>query len=68
MFEKIRSHNPRLQDISTNLYTDFKLEKGYSPEEIIGKNNSLKGVREPSTSKTNIEYLKKAGFRHILWL
>ena len=65
MFEKIRSHNPRFQDISTNIYTDFKLEQGYTPEEIIVKNNSLKGVLEPSTSKKNIEYLKEAGFKQI---
>ena len=65
-FEKIRMRDSKFQDIGTTIYTDFKLEQGYSPDEIIAKLRSLKGVLEPNLSKQNIKLLKKAGFRKII--
>ncbi|MFA5276803.1 MAG: methyltransferase domain-containing protein, partial [Candidatus Omnitrophota bacterium] len=32
-FEKVRAPDARFQDITTSLYTDFKLERGYSADE-----------------------------------
>ena len=47
MFEKIRANDARFQDIFSIIYNDFKLKNGYSPDEIINKTKSLKGVLEP---------------------
>jgi tRNA (cmo5U34)-methyltransferase len=65
-FEKVRAPDARFQDIMTSLYTDFKLEQGYSAEEIIGKSRSLKGILEPFSTFGNTEFLKRAGFVDIM--
>ncbi len=64
-FEKVRYNDARFQDIFTTLYTDYKLEMGYSHEEIINKTRSLKGVMEPFSTQGNIDLLKRAGFEDI---
>jgi len=64
-FEKVRYNDARFQDIFTTLYTDYKLERGYSHEEIINKTRSLKGVMEPFSTQGNIDLLKRAGFEDI---
>jgi tRNA (cmo5U34)-methyltransferase len=66
MFEKVRGPDARFQDVMTGIYNEFKLKQGYSPEEIISKSRSLKGVMEPFSTKGNIEMLKRAGFVDIL--
>jgi tRNA (cmo5U34)-methyltransferase len=65
LFEKVRGSDARFQDILTTLYTDYKLRKGYTPEEIISKTRSLKGVLEPFSTQGNIDMLKRAGFVDI---
>ncbi len=65
LFEKVRGADARFQDILTGLYTDYKLRMGYSPEDIVGKTRSLKGVLEPFSSRGNIEMLERAGFCDI---
>lgn len=65
MFEKVRGSDARFQDILTTLYNDYKLRKGYSPEEIVSKTRSLKGVLEPFSTQGNIDMLKRAGFVDI---
>ena len=65
-FEKVRGPDARFQDIMTSMYTDFKLEKGYSAEEIVTKTRSLKGILEPFSTEGNIMLLKRAGFVDIL--
>ena len=65
-YEKVRANDARFQDIMTNLYTEYKLEQGYSAEEIIAKSTSLKGVLEPFSTQGNIDLLKRAGFVDIL--
>ena len=52
----------------TSLYTDYKLEQGYTHEEIINKSRSLKGILEPFSSQANIDMLKRAGFVDIISL
>ena len=64
-FEKVRYNDARFQDIFTTLYNDYKLEQGYSPEEILNKTRSLKGVMEPFSTQGNIDMLKRAGFIDI---
>ncbi len=65
MFEKTRGNDARFQDIWTAIYSDFKLEQGYSPEEIMNKSRSLKGILEPFSMKGNLDMLKRAGFIDI---
>lgn len=62
MFEKVRAPDARFQDIMTTLYNDFKLRQGFSPEEIISKTRSLKGVLEPFSTEGNMGLLRRAGF------
>lgn len=66
LFEKVRANDARFQDIITGLYTDYKLEQGYTPDEIIAKSRSLKGVLEPFSTEGNLEMLRRAGFVDIL--
>ena len=66
LFEKVRASDARFQDICTALYTDYKLEQGFTPEEILAKSRSLKGVLEPFSTQGNIDMLKRAGFVDIL--
>ncbi len=66
LFEKVRACDARFQDIMTGLYTDYKIERGYSPEEIINKARSLKGILEPFSTQGNLDLMKRAGFVDIV--
>jgi tRNA (cmo5U34)-methyltransferase len=65
MFEKVRGEDARFHDIYTTLYNDYKLEQGYSADEIISKTRSLKGALEPFSTSGNTEMLRRAGFEDI---
>ena len=65
-FEKVRAPDARFQDIMTGVYNEYKLEQGYSAEEIIQKSRSLKGVLEPFSTQGNIDMLKRAGFVDVM--
>ena len=65
LFEKIRMPDARFQDYMTQSYNDFKLAQGYTPEEILTKSASLKGVLEPFSESGNLDLLKRAGFIDI---
>ncbi len=62
MFEKVRAPDARFQDMMTTIYHDVKLAHGYTPEEIVGKARSLKGVLEPFSTQGNTGLLQRAGF------
>ncbi len=66
MFEKVRACDARFQDMMQTLYTDYKLDQGYRPDEIIAKTKSLKGVLEPFSTQGNLDLLKRAGFVDIM--
>ena len=66
MFEKVRAPDARFQDLASALYVDYKLANGYSPDEIIGKAHSLRGVLEPFSTNGNLDLLKRAGFVDIM--
>lgn len=66
LFEKVRANDARFQDIMTGLYNDYKIEKGYTSEEIISKSRSLKGVLEPFSTEGNVDLMKRAGFVDIM--
>ena len=66
LFEKVRAPDARFQDMMTGLYNDYKLERGFTGEEIIAKSRSLKGVLEPFSTAANFEMLHRAGFKDTL--
>ncbi len=66
LFEKVRGPDARFQDMMSTIYTDFKLDQGYTSEEIIAKTQSLKGVLDPFSTKGNLDLLKRAGFEDVM--
>jgi len=66
IYEKVRAPDARFQDQMSAIYTDYKLERGYSPEEIIAKARSLKRVQEPFSTQGYIDLYKRAGFVDIM--
>lgn len=66
LFEKVRGPDARFQDMLTSLYTDFKLRNGLSPDEVMAKSRSLKGVLEPFSSEGNRGLLARAGFVDVM--
>jgi tRNA (cmo5U34)-methyltransferase len=66
MFEKVRGADARFQDILTSLYTDFKLENGYTSDQILAKSRSLKGILEPFSTQGNLDLLTRAGFKDVM--
>ena len=60
--EKVRAPDARFQDMMSTLYTDYKLEQGYTGDEIVAKTRSLKGVLEPFSSAGNLGLFERAGF------
>ena len=66
MFEKVRAPDARFQDIINTLYLNYKLDQGYSGENIVSKMMSLKGILEPFSTQGNIDLLKRAGFEDIV--
>ena len=64
-FEKVRGPDARFQDIMSLIYNEYKIDQGYSYDEIIGKSRSLKGVLEPFSTQGNIDLAKRAGFKDI---
>jgi len=62
MFEKVRAPDARFQDMMSTLYSDFKLEQGFDPAEIVHKTRSLKGVLEPFSTQGNLDMMARAGF------
>lgn len=66
LFEKVRANDARFQDIMTSLYHEYKIDQGYSAQEIFAKTRSLKGVLEPFSTRGNLDMLKRAGFVDII--
>jgi tRNA (cmo5U34)-methyltransferase len=66
LFEKVRAPDARFQDYAAQVYADFKLDKGFSEENIVRKTRSLKGSLEPFSTSANIDFMKRAGFRDIM--
>ncbi len=62
LIEKINTEYENFQPISTHAYETFKLDQGYSKEEIANKKAALKNVLIPLKQSENINLLKKSGF------
>jgi tRNA (cmo5U34)-methyltransferase len=65
LFEKVRSSDPRLEELTSELYHDWKRAQGYNDAEIAAKARSLEGVLEPFTSEQNRDLLANAGFTKV---
>lgn len=65
-FDKVRAPDARFQDMMSQIYNEFKLNQKFSPNEIIYKSQSLKGILEPFSSKANFDLVKRAGFKDCM--
>ncbi|MBH48612.1 MAG: carboxy-S-adenosyl-L-methionine synthase CmoA [Halobacteriovorax sp.] len=63
--EKIASSNPKIQEMITDLYYDFKRRNGYSELEISQKREALENVMTPLTPTQQISMLEVAGFTQV---
>jgi tRNA (cmo5U34)-methyltransferase len=68
LFEKVRAPDARFQDLTTQLYHEFKLRNGFDEKEILAKQRSLKGVLEPFSTQGNLDLLSRAGFKDVMTL
>ena len=66
IYEKVRGPDARFQDYMTAVYTDLKLERGYTPDEIVAKARSLKRVQEPFSTQGYLDLFKRAGFTDVM--
>jgi tRNA (cmo5U34)-methyltransferase len=66
LFEKVRAPDARFQDMISQAYVDFKLDNGYSPDEILTKARSIRRVLEPFSTQGNVDMLKRAGFVDVM--
>lgn len=67
--QPVREYNysaARLQGICNNIHTEFKLEQGYTSDEIVNKARGPKGVLEPFSTQENLDLLARAGFVDIM--
>ena len=66
LFEKVRAPDARFQDYMIQIYNEFKLSNEYTPDHIMSKSRSLKGVLEPFSSRGNLEMMERAGFKDVM--
>lgn len=66
--EKTISSSPLLQDMLTHIQYDMKIQSGLTHEEILLKQESLRGVMNPLPVKKNIQLLRNAGFEVEIFL
>ena len=52
--------------MTNQIYTEIKINNGFSDSDIINKSRSLKGVMEPFSTTANIQLAKRAGFKDIM--
>jgi tRNA (cmo5U34)-methyltransferase len=62
LFEKVHAEDAQFQDVLSQLLADRKLSLGFTPDQIVNKSRSLKGVLRPYSTATNLECLARAGF------
>lgn len=63
--EKVLSESPELNEVWSGLYNDLKISNHLSPQHVLEKSSSLRGVMTPVTLKENITMLEKSGFKNI---
>ncbi len=63
--EKVSAENSWFESIWTELYWDFKRRQGFTPEQVLEKANSIRGVLKPLTAEENIDLLLNTGYRQV---
>jgi tRNA (cmo5U34)-methyltransferase len=63
--EKVSAEHSSFEDIWTELYWDFKRRQGLTPEQILEKANSIRGVLKPLTADENIDLLWQTGYSRV---
>jgi tRNA (cmo5U34)-methyltransferase len=63
--EKVSAEHSCFEEIWTELYWDFKRRQGLTPEQILEKANSIRGVLKPLTADENIDLLSQTGFSRM---
>lgn len=63
--EKIKTDEPHVQGLLTELYYDFKRRNGYSELEISQKREALENVLRPITPEQQVTVLREAGFTKV---
>ncbi|KAA3633069.1 MAG: methyltransferase domain-containing protein [Proteobacteria bacterium] len=66
VFEKVRAPDARFQDYLSQLYVDFKLDNRFTPDQVVNKQRSLKGVLEPFSERGNLTLFTEAGFKDVV--
>ena len=61
--EKIRTEDLAVEELTTDLYYDFKRRNGYSELEISQKREALEKVMIPNSPEEQLANLKLAGFK-----
>jgi tRNA (cmo5U34)-methyltransferase len=62
LFEKTLASHPRIQDLLGQVYAEYKLEQGFTADEILNKARSLQGILDPGSSAWNLALLRQCGF------
>lgn len=62
LVEKTNSNSPVTQNLWSHLHYEDKLKEGFTPREILQKEDSLRGVLIPLSVEENIALLKSVGF------
>lgn len=65
LVEKTRGNNASFEDMWTELYWDFKRRQGLTPEQVLEKAGSLRGVLNPLTLEENLRLLNQCGFGEV---
>jgi tRNA (cmo5U34)-methyltransferase len=63
--EKVSAEHSCFEDIWAELYWDFKRRQGLTPEQILEKANSIRGVLKPLTADENIDLLWQTGYSQV---
>lgn len=63
--EKISADHGGFEEIWTELYWDFKRRQGFTPEQILEKANSIRGVLKPLTCDENLDLLLQTGYSQV---
>ncbi|MFO7593988.1 MAG: methyltransferase domain-containing protein [Pseudomonadota bacterium] len=63
--EKTRAQDSFFEDIWLDLHWDYKRRQGLTPEQILEKANSIRGVLNPLSTEENIELLNQTGFSRV---
>jgi len=66
LFEKVGAPDARFQDMASAIYREFKRSQGFTAEEILNKDDSLKGVLRPFSTAGNLGLLQRAGFVDVM--